>query len=40
MEGIMAQYVQIGYCVVSHKEVAWQYANNTIDFVIGHVEHT
>lgn len=35
MDGIMAQYVQIGFSGVSYREVAWQDANNTIDLLLG-----
>ncbi len=33
MDGIMAQYVQIGNSGMSYSELSWQYANNTIDLL-------
>lgn len=35
MDGIMDQYVQIAYSVMSYREVAWKYANNAIDELLG-----
>lgn len=31
----MAQYIQIGFSVVIYREVACQYANNTIGLLLG-----
>lgn len=31
----MVQYVQMDNSIESYREVAWQYANNTIDLLLG-----